>query len=216
MFKKLEQSENLDKYIYEFGVNETPIEKELREYNEKNHPNSSHLQISPDQSEFLKLVIKIGNYKNILELGTYLGYSALSMALATKGKITTIDQDSSTNDIARKFWEKAGVLDKITSITGDALKEIDQLSSIFDFIFIDADKTNYIHYYEKCKKIIADDGVLVFDNVLWRGKVAKDTDDKKTLKIKEFNNHVKNDNYFETSLISIGDGIMLCKKKSTI
>ena len=216
MFKKLEQSENLDKYIYEFGVNETSIEKELREYNEKNHPNSSHLQISPDQSEFLKLVIKIGNYKNILELGTYLGYSALSMALDTKGKITTVDKDSSTNDIARKFWKKAGVLDKITSIAGDALKEIDQLSSVFDFIFIDADKTNYIHYYEKCKKIITDDGVLVFDNVLWRGKVAKDTDDKKTLKIKEFNNHVKNDNYFETSLISIGDGIMLCKKKSTI
>jgi len=216
VFKKLEQSENLDKYIYEFGVNETPIEKELREYNEKNHPNSSHLQISPDQSEFLKLVIKIGNYKNILELGTYLGYSALSMALATKGKITTIDKDNSTNDIARKFWKKAGVLDKITSINGDALEEIDQFSSTFDFIFIDADKTNYIHYYEKCKKIITDDGVLVFDNVLWRGKVAKDTDDKKTLKIKEFNNHVKNDNYFETSLISIGDGIMLCKKKSTI
>ena len=110
-------NERLEHYIYENGVNETEIEKELREYNNKEHSQSAHLQISPEQSEFLKLIINIGGYKNILELGTYLGYSALSMALATNGKITTIDKDKKTNDIAKKYWEKAGVNNKIYSIS---------------------------------------------------------------------------------------------------
>ena len=81
------------KYIYEFGVNETKVEKELRLHSFKEHSTTSHLQISPDQSEFLKIIIKLGNYKNILELGTYLGYSTLGMALTTSGTITTIDKD---------------------------------------------------------------------------------------------------------------------------
>ena len=81
-------------------------------------------------------------------------------------------------------------------------------------IFIDADKTNNIKYYEKCKSLLSSDGILIFDNVLWKGKVSEDTKDLKALKIKEFNNYVKNDNYFEISLISIGDGMMLCKKKN--
>ena len=208
-------NEKLEKYIYENGVNETEIEKELREYNNKDHTQSAHLQISPEQSEFLKLIINIGNYKNILELGTYLGYSALSMALATKGKITTIDKDQKTNEIAHKFWEKAGVQSKIQSITGSALEELAKLDSKYDFIFVDADKTNYIQYYEACKVLLDDNGVMAFDNVLWKGKVSEDIDDPKTQKIKSFNTYVKNDNYFKISLISIGDGIMLCKKKNT-
>ena len=208
-------NEKLEKYIYDNGVNETEIEKELREYNNKEHIQSAHLQISPEQSEFLKLIINIGNYKNILELGTYLGYSALSMALATKGKITTIDKDQKTNEIAHKFWEKAGVQSKIQSITGSALEELAKLDGKYDFIFVDADKTNYIQYYEACKTLLDLNGVMAFDNVLWKGKVSEDIDDPKTQKIKAFNTYVKNDNHFEISLISIGDGIMLCKKKNT-
>jgi|TARA_A100001011_G_scaffold398082_1_gene501280 predicted O-methyltransferase YrrM len=209
-------NERLEHYIYENGVNETEIEKELREYNNKEHSQSAHLQISPEQSEFLKLIINIGGYKNILELGTYLGYSALSMALATNGKITTIDKDKKTNDIAKKYWEKAGVNNKIYSITGSALEELDKLNEKYDFIFIDADKTNYIQYYEKCKTFLSEKGIMAFDNVLWKGKVSENTDDPKVEKIKTFNSYVKRDNYFEISLISIGDGIMLCKKKNTI
>ena len=208
-------NEKLEKYIYENGVNETEIEKELRDYNNKEHAQSAHLQISPEQSEFLKLIISIGNYKNILELGTYLGYSALSMALATKGKITTIDKDQKTNEIAHNFWEKAGVQSKIQSITGTALEELTKLDSKYDFIFVDADKTNYIQYYEACKTLLDENGVMAFDNILWKGRVSEDIDDPKTQKIKAFNTYVKNDNYFQISLISIGDGIMLCKKKNT-
>ena len=208
-------NEKLEKYIYEHGVNESHVEKELREYNNKEHSKSAHLQISAEQSEFLKLIIKIGNYKNILELGTYLGYSALSMALATNGMVTTIDKDAKTTKIAHNFWQKAGVENKIKAIEGVALNELDQLNPGFDFIFVDADKTNYIGYYEKCKKLVTENGIIAFDNVLWKGKVSEDTSDPKVQKIIEFNTYVKDDNYFEISLISIGDGIMLCKKKNT-
>ena len=208
-------SDRLEKYIYEFGVNETKIEKELRLHSLKEHSTTFHLQISPDQSEFLKIIIKIGNYKNILELGTYLGYSTLGMALTTSGTITTIDKDERFAKKAFIFWEKSNVKHKIKFIKGTAIDEIEKLpSNSFDMIFIDADKTNNIKYYEKCKSLLSSEGILIFDNVLWKGKVSEDTKDPKVLKIKEFNNHVKNDNYFEISLISIGDGMMLCKKKN--
>ena len=173
------------------------------------------MQISPDQSEFLKIIIKLGNYKNILELGTYLGYSTLGMALTTSGTITTIDKDDQFVKKAVIFWEKSNVSHKIKYIKGIALDEIEKLPlNSFDMIFVDADKTNNIKYYEKCKSLLSRDGTLIFDNVLWKGKVSEETKDPKALKIKEFNNYVKNDNYFEISLISIGDGMMLCKKKN--
>ena len=208
-------SERLEKYIYEFGVNETEVEKELRLYSLVEHSTTSHLQISPDQSEFLKIIIKLGNYKNILELGTYLGYSTLGMALTTSGTITTIDKDDRFIKKACIFWEKSNVNHKIKFIRGMALDEIEKLPlNSFDMIFIDADKTNNIKYYEKCKSLLSSEGILIFDNVLWKGKVSENTKDPKVLKIKEFNNYVKNDNYFEISLISIGDGMMLCKKKN--
>jgi predicted O-methyltransferase YrrM len=210
-------NENLEKYINEFGVNETDVEKELREYTLKKHANSAHLQISPDQSEFLKLIIKIGNYMNILELGTYLGYSTLGMALSTLGKVKTIDRDDRFIETAKYYWKKAKVIQKISFINGIALDEMEKLEKgSFDLIFIDADKTNNIQYYEKCKSLVTKNGILIFDNVLWKGKVCDDLEDPKVLKIKEFNTYVKNDNYFEISLISIGDGMMLCKKKNTI
>ena len=209
-------SNKLEKYIQEFGLNETTLEKELRAYTIKEHSQSAHLQISPDQSEFLKIIIKIGNYKNILELGTYLGYSTLGMALATSGSILTIDKDDRFIEKAKSFWEKSNVSHKIKFIQGTAIDEIEKLPrTSFDMIFVDADKTNNIKYYEKCKSLLTDNGILIFDNVLWKGKVSEETDDPKAIKIKEFNSYVKSDNYFEISLISIGDGMMLCKKKVT-
>ena len=207
-------SDKLEKYIQEFGLNETTLEKELRAYTIKEHSQSAHLQISPDQSEFLKIIIRIGNYKNILELGTYLGYSTLGMALATSGSILTIDKDDRFIEKAKSFWEKSNVSHKIKFIQGTAIDEIEKLpQTSFDMIFVDADKTNNIKYYEKCKSLLTDNGILIFDNVLWKGKVSEETDDSKAIKIKEFNSYVKSDNYFEISLISIGDGMMLCKKK---
>ena len=169
-------NDRLEKYIYRYGVNETEVEKELRLYALKKHSTTSHLQISPDQSEFLKIVVKIGSYKNILELGTHLGYSTLGMALTTSGTITTIDKDDQFVKKAFIFWEKSNVSHKIKYIRGIALDELEKLPlNSFDMIFIDADKTNNIKYYEKCKSLLSSDGILIFDNVLWKGKVSEET-----------------------------------------
>ena len=208
-------SDKLERYIHKYGINETNIEEELRLLTLKEYSKSAHLQVSPDQSEFLKILIKIGDYKNILELGTYLGYSTLGMALATSGQILTIDKDDRFIKIAKNFWEKSKVDHKIKFKNGIAIDELEKLTErSFDMIFVDADKTNNIRYYEKCKTLLTDDGIVIFDNVLWKGKVSENTEDPKVIKIKEFNSYVKNDNYFEISLISIGDGMMLCKKKN--
>jgi len=138
------------------------------------------------------------------------------MAIATEGKVTTIDRDDRFVNLAKDFWSKAKVDKKIDFILGMANEKLDQFKpQTFDMIFVDADKTNNIQYYEKCKNLITNNGILIFDNVLWKGKVSEDSNDPKAKKIKEFNSYVKNDNYFEISLISIGDGIMLCKKKNT-
>ena len=209
-------SDKLERYIHKYGINETNIEEELRLLTLKEYSKSAHLQVSPDQSEFLKILIKIGDYKNILELGTYLGYSTLGMALATSGQILTIDKDDRFIKIAKNFWEKSKVDHKIKFKNGIAIDELEKLTErSFDMIFVDADKTNNIRYYEKCKRLLTNDGIVIFDNILWKGKVSEDTKDPKVIKIKEFNSYVKNDNYFEISLISIGDGIMLCKKRIT-
>ena len=208
-------SDKLERYIHKYGINETNIEEELRLLTLKEYSKSAHLQVSPDQSEFLKILIKIGDYKNILELGTYLGYSTLGMALATSGQVLTIDKDDRFIKIAKNFWKKSKVDHKIKFRNGIAVNELETLTKqSFDMIFVDADKTNNIRYYEKCKTLLTNDGIAIFDNVLWKGKVSENTEDPKVIKIKEFNSYVKNDNYFEISLISIGDGMMLCKKKN--
>ena len=209
-------SDKLERYIHKYGINETNIEEELRLLTLKEYSKSAHLQVSPDQSEFLKILIKIGDYKNILELGTYLGYSTLGMALATSGQVLTIDKDDRFIKIAKNFWKKSKVDHKIKFRNGIAVNELETLTKqSFDMIFVDADKTNNIRYYEKCKTLLTNDGIAIFDNVLWKGKVSENTEDPKVIKIKEFNSYVKNDNYFEISLISIGDGMMLCKKRIT-
>ena len=209
-------SDKLERYIHKYGINETNIEEELRLLTLKEYSKSAHLQVSPDQSEFLKILIKIGDYKNILELGTYLGYSTLGMALATSGQVLTIDKDDRFIKIAKNFWKKSKVDHKIKFRNGIAVNELETLTKqSFDMIFVDADKTNNIRYYEKCKTLLTNDGIVIFDNVLWKGKVSENTEDPKVIKIKEFNSYVKNDNYFEISLISIGDGMMLCKKRIT-
>ena len=206
-------SDRLEKYIYEFGVNETKIEKELRLHSLKEHSTTFHLQISPDQSEFLKIIIKIGNYKNILELGTYLGYSTLGMALTTSGTITTIDKDDRFAKKAFIFWEKSNVRHKIKFIKGTAIDEIGKLPlNSFDMIFIDADKMNYKEYYEKSLKLINKNGLIIIDNVLWHGEVAdKENLDKYTVNIREFNEYVSKDKRVEQIIIPLGDGMTVCR-----
>ena len=218
MFKNIHSSKDLESYLYQ-NIEETAVQKEMREFSFKEFGDIANMQISPQQASFLNFLIKIGNYKQILELGTFMGYSTLAMALALdkEGKIFTVDKDLKTTNHAKKFWDKAKVTNQITMINSDAITALQNFIKqklLFDFIFIDADKSGYKTYFDNCLDLISDNGLIVFDNVLWKGKVADfSINDKKTETIREFNKYIKNDNRVDTTMISIGDGMTLCKKK---
>jgi len=218
VFKNIHSSKDLENYLYQ-NIEETAVQKEMREFSFKEFGDIANMQISPQQASFLNFLIKIGNYKQILELGTFMGYSTLAMALALdkEGKIFTVDKDLKTTNHAKKFWDKAKVTNQITMINTDAIKALQNFIKqklLFDFIFIDADKSGYKTYFNNCLDLISENGLIVFDNVLWKGKVADlSLNDKKTETIREFNKYIKNDNRVDTTMISIGDGMTLCKKK---
>ena len=160
------------------------------------------------------------NYKNIyikkvLEIGTFTGLSALSIALALPddGKLIALDKNEETNKIALDFFKKANQLHKIETIIKPALESLDDLTSDkFDMIFIDADKMNYKEYYERSLKLINKCGLIIIDNVLWHGEVADENNiDKFTINIREFNDHVSNDKRVEQIIIPFGDGMTVCR-----
>lgn len=220
MFKNINENISLIEYLFK-NNSETKEQKDLRELSYKTFGNIANMQVTPEQSSFLSFLIKIGNYKNILELGTFMGYSTLAMAIAVgdSGHVTSVDKDIKTTSIAANFWKSTPYANKISLINGDAkivLQNLTNEQKIFDFIFIDADKSSYKYYFETCLNLMADNGLIVFDNVLWKGKVFDQSiNDSKTKAIREFNNFIKNDKRITTTMISIGDGMTLCKKKQT-
>ena len=173
------------------------------------------MQIDPSQCHFLHLIIKISNIKKVLEIGTFTGLSALSIALALPddGKLIALDKNEETNKIALDFFKKANQLHKIETIIKPALESLDDLTSDkFDMIFIDADKMNYKEYYERSLKLINKAGLIIIDNVLWHGEVADENNiDKFTINIREFNDHVSNDKRVEQIIIPFGDGMTVCR-----
>ena len=221
MLKNISFTPELERYLNQNCI-ENLVLQELREFSFKELGDVANMQVSPEQASFLHMLIKIGNYSQILEVGTFMGYSTLAMALALNdnGKIITVDNDVKTTKHATKFWKQANVLDKITLINEDGSKSLQQFKEekfMFDFIFIDADKSGYKNYLELCLNLISDNGLIVFDNVLWKGKVTDPSiNDKKTNTIREFNDFIKNDNRVDTTMISIGDGMTLCQKKKIL
>ncbi len=221
MSKNISFTPELENYLNKNSI-ENLVLKELRKFSFIELGDVANMQVSPEQASFLHMLIKIGNYSQVLEVGTFMGYSALAMALALNdnGKIITVDSDIKTTKHAAKFWKQANVLDKITLINEDGLKSLQKFKEekfIFDFIFIDADKSGYRNYLELSLNLISENGLIVFDNVLWKGKVADPSiNDKKTNDIREFNDFIKNDKRVDTTMISIGDGMTLCQKKKNL
>jgi caffeoyl-CoA O-methyltransferase len=176
------------------------------------------MQIAVSQCYFLKLIIKISNSKKILEVGTFTGLSALSMALAlpNDGSIIALDKNTETNKIAINFFKKANQEKKIKTIIKLALESIEELkkeNSVFDIVFIDADKDNYRKYYDSTLELTKKNGLIIIDNVLWHGEVADKNNNKKyTNIIRDFNEHVKNDRRTEQVIIPLGDGFTVCRK----
>ena len=217
MPKKLDLTDNLEKYIIEHSDNLTNIQKEILDYN-FSLGDHKKLQISISQAQFLQTLIKISNIKKALEIGSFTGFSALSMALSLPddGSLISLDKNSEFSKKAKFFYDKANE-NKITQIIKPALESLKELESSkqkFDLVFIDADKENYINYYEKSIKMIDKNGLIIIDNVLWHGEVAdKSKNDKFTNIIREFNNHIKDDNRVTKNISPIGDGLTICIKK---
>ena len=215
MGANLDITEKLQNYINDFGLKLNPVQEEIINYN-KSLGDIKRMQVDPNQCYFLHLLIKVSNIKNVLEIGTFTGLSALSISLALPddGKLIALDKNDETNKIALSFFEKAKQSHKIKTIIKPALRSLEELKDKkFDMVFIDADKMNYKEYYEKSLNLLSNNGLIVIDNVLWHGEVADETNlDKYTLNIREFNDYVLQDKRVEQIIIPLGDGMSICRK----
>jgi len=215
MGSDLNITKGLQEYILNHGFNLHPVQKEIIDYN-TSLGDIKRMQISISQCQFLHLIIKISNIKKILEIGTFTGLSTLSMALALSGdgKIIALDKNEKTNKVAVDFFKKANQEHKVKTLIKPALESLDEIKKEkFDLVFIDADKMNYIEYYERSLELLNKNGLIIIDNVLWYGEVVNENNtDKLTKNIKEFNDHISKDKRVEKLIIPLGDGMTVCRK----
>ena len=216
--KDLGLDQQLYEYLLSVSVKEAEVLQKLREET-ASHPGAI-MQIAPEQGQFMALLVQLLGAKKTLEIGVFTGYSSLvtALALPAEGKIIACDIDEESTAIARRYWQQAGVADKIDLRIAPALETLDQLieegqTNTFDFAFIDADKRNYENYYEKALQLIRPRGLIAVDNVLWFGKVADPQDeDKRTVAIRAFNQKLARDERVKISLVPIADGLTLALK----
>jgi predicted O-methyltransferase YrrM len=206
-------------YILEHSVREPEVLAELRRETAK----MSHagMQISPDQGQFMALLVQMLGATRYVEIGTFTGYSSLAVALAmpTEGRLVCCDVSEEWTSVARRYWTRAGVADKIDLKIGPGLQSLDALLAAgeadrFDFAFIDADKTAHDAYYERCLKLVRRGGLIGVDNSLWGGAVADPADNSPdTVAIRALNDKLKSDERVSISLLAVGDGLMLALKR---
>ena len=217
MIKSLEINERLEKYISDHSYDLHPIQKEILNHN-KSLGDVKKMQISVTQAYFFQFFIKTNKIKNILEIGTFTGYSALTMGLALPkdGNIICLDINKETSEIAKNFFKKANLDKKIKIILGPAintLKKLKEDKRMFDMIFIDGDKENYKNYYDLSLELVKKNGFILVDNVLWHGDVADpNKNDRLTNIIREFNSFIKKDDRVEKTILPLGDGVTICRK----
>ncbi|MBD2440422.1 class I SAM-dependent methyltransferase [Nostoc sp. FACHB-110] len=217
------QTIGLDSQLYNYllsvSLREPEVLQKLR-YETANHPRGN-MQISPEQGQFMRLLIQLLGAKKTLEVGVFTGYSSLSVALTlpADGKVVACDVSEEYTAIAGKYWHLAGVADKIDLRIAPAIETLDHLlatgqAGTFDFAFIDADKENYDGYYERCLQLIRPGGLIAIDNVLWSGDVANpQIQDESTQAIRGINQKLRDDERVNLSLIPIGDGLTLALKR---
>ena len=210
-------NKDIEEYINNNSIKLHPVQKEIISYNEE-LGDVKRMQISVSQCHFLHLLIKSAKIKKILEIGTFTGLSTLTMSLALpeNASVLTLDKNQETSKVAINFFKKAIQENKIKTIVGSALQNLKNLidkKQKFDLIFIDADKENYKNYFNHSVDLIDKDGLIVIDNVLWRGDVIDNNkQDRLTVCIREFNSYVNNDKRVENLIIPLGDGLTVCRK----
>ena len=211
--------ETLADYIQSISLREPDILRQLREETAK--LSMAQMQISPEQGQFMALLVQLIGAKKTLEIGVFTGYSALAVALVlpVDGKVIACEISEEYTAIAKDFWARAGVSEKIDLRIAPALETLEKLSAegetgSFDLAFIDADKRNYENYYERALILLRPGGLILIDNVLWSGKVTDPTiTDKQTQAIREFNQKLHQDSRISLSLIAIADGLTLALKR---
>ena len=206
----------LREYVDILGYSESELLKKNREETKKLGP-ISIMQVGAAQGAFLSILCKCGKFKNCLEVGVFTGYSSLciSSAIEDDSRLTVIDNNNEYLDIAKKYWKLANVVEKINVIKKDALEALSELKSNpdkqFDFAFIDADKANYVKYYDLILPLMSRGGILCIDNTLWKGRVCDpDNQTDSTRAIRSLNEKIKNDIRVEHSILTIYDGMTIC------
>lgn len=209
----------LQRYIVAHGARETAVQRELRRVTQR-LPQSG-MQIGAEQGALMQLLVRLAGARRCLEIGTFTGYSALTVALAlpSNGRVLCCDVSEAWTSIARRYWNKARVAGKIELRLAPALQTLDALlkagqAGKFDFAFIDADKANYLNYYERCLKLVRRGGLIAVDNTLWGGSVAEPRNKTvDTRAIRAFNRKLLRDRRVHMALVPVGDGLSLALKR---
>ncbi|HMC15577.1 MAG TPA: class I SAM-dependent methyltransferase [Albitalea sp.] len=213
---------NVDDTLYDYlvahSVREHPAQLALRRAT-RGHPHAG-MQISPDQGQLMALLVKLIGARRTLEIGVFTGYSALSVALAlpADGQLLACDISDEYTRVGKPFWQQAGVAHKIDLRLGPALQTLDAelargAAGSYDFAFIDADKTSYDSYYERCLLLVRSGGLITLDNMLWGGSVARPADSPDTAAIQALNDKLHADARVDVSLVTVGDGLTLARKR---
>lgn len=214
-------NEHLQAYIHDVFLREPTVLRELRE--ETAELPGAVMQIAPEQGQLMRLLLQLMDARRGLEIGVYTGYSALAMALALPedGELIACDIDDDTSRIAQRYWQRAGVAERIDLRLAPAAETLSELrregrEGIFDFAFIDADKQQYETYYEHALALLRPGGLVMVDNVLWSGRVAvdADSDDTATKALQVFNRRLREDDRVELAMVPIADGVALARKRA--
>ncbi|MCC7047261.1 MAG: class I SAM-dependent methyltransferase [Alphaproteobacteria bacterium] len=218
--RTLAMTDAIHAFLVDATLREAPIQAELRR--ETAALPMAGMQIAPEQGQFMAFLVELLGVRRYLEIGTFTGYSALAVALAlpVEGRATCLDRSDEWTQVARRYWQRAGVADRIDLRLGAGRDTLDALlaagdSDRFDMAFIDADKVNYDAYYERCLKLVRPGGLIALDNMLWGGDVANAAkNDEDTVAIRSLNRKIRNDRRVTCSLVPIGDGMMLCRRRA--
>jgi caffeoyl-CoA O-methyltransferase len=206
--------EDVERYAAEHS---TPDPEFFRRLEEETRATTTapQMMVGALEGQLLGWLVRISGAREVLEIGTFTGYSSISMALALRngGRITSLDVNEETTAVARRYAEEAGVADRIDYRVGPALEELGRLDGPFDLVFIDADKENYVNYYEAVLPKLADDGFIIADNVLWSGRVLEEHGEASTEAIKRFNDHVAADDRVECLMLTVRDGMTLIRRR---
>ncbi len=216
--RTIDLDDTLYDYLLAHSLREHPEQTALREAT-RVHPRAQ-MQISPEQGQFMALLVKLLGARRCIEIGVFTGYSALSVALAlpAEGKILACDISDEYTSIGKPYWQRAGVADKIELKLAPAIETLDARlnageAGTYDFAFIDADKTGYDAYYECCLQLLRGGGLIAIDNVLWSGDVARPATDEDTRALQALNDKLHRDERIDLAMLPIGDGLTLARKR---